>query len=182
MKRLLEWAPVVALLLLSGRALAEDDPTFCGNEGDPASKASSVWYRLNHLEGVGCRSCHDSNSSWPADSGVRAYVRGAMEMDILRDWIASSYWAPGVSKAQASYLRVSFMSMPPRALWPEDPKLHLELRDLLTTWVNQTWVNCANQGQFPDQDSQSCIWGTATETVQAGDVEWEACNWDGGTP
>ena len=78
--------------------------SFCGS-GVGVDRDQSVWqavqaYKLATQAPSPNRNClHCHNQSF---GGIFEYSRSAFELDILGDWIKSSYWAPGYSKAWAA--------------------------------------------------------------------------------
>jgi hypothetical protein len=127
-------------------------PSFCGRSSQ-GTRPTSVWQAIkNYQTRVGeftprnCLWCHKSNGGLPVE-----YVKAAFEIDILADWLKSSYWAPGSSKAQAAVLRMSARTMPPGA-WETPEAEHSALMSKIAEWIFR----------MPEcNGNAACIWGDA---------------------
>jgi hypothetical protein len=168
-------AGVIALSAVAERAEAVEATTFCGNN-TAASKNASVWKALRTFEVMtinngtsmdrNCKGCHLSTSTWPGP-----YIQGAFEADILREWVKSSYWVPGESKAYSAYRRIALGLMPPGNAMSLEAEL-TALKDAIYTWYNVQFPACGTTAD------SNCLWGSLRVT-DASDSSIQRCSWTG---
>jgi hypothetical protein len=166
-----------AIATLAPLRAADAAITFCGG-GAYGTKAESIWQALKdyraQINQMGtdftvrdCMWCHKSTGNLN-----NYYVKSAFEMDILGDWLKSSYWALGHNKATSAYLRMFNKSMPPGIWPPQTPEsTHTVLRNRISDWVLFRLPACGANAD--------CIWGTARVTDLTADPTGglQRCNW-----
>ena len=149
--------------MLAAPERAEAQTTFCGG-GPYGTRAESVWQAIKNYGAAtnpqrNCQWCH--TSTWGTDNAH--YVHSAFEMDILEDWIKTSYFLPGFSKAYAAYRRIVLKVMPPGKWSTAEPEL-TALQDKLADWQYNMYFCGTNA---------DCIWGT--------DLDNDDSDFSGGT-
>jgi hypothetical protein len=144
--------------------------SFCGSGAD---QNASVWMAVQNYKVAtqsvsfnrNCLFCHSSVSGFE-------YVRAAFEIDILGDWLKSSYWAPGYSKAYAAASRMNMRLMPP-GKWPDllvlaPEPTHTALQNKIWEWMDLLAGCGANS---------ACIWGSAVKPPAGSFGDLQQCNW-----
>ena len=168
--------------VLFGAALLAAGPsqgavTFCGDGASGNLYADSVWKAIvdmnDYVQGSGrsCKTCHYSAND-STDPTLVNYVQRSFELDILEEWMKTSYWAPGLSKAEAAKYRMWNETMPPRpdpnrvdagksTDWAADTAYmtkHDALRAKITSWTLR-WAGCGNAAAGDRTTAGNCIWG-----------------------
>jgi hypothetical protein len=179
-------------VLVALPAAAQQQPTGitfcgCGAACQFGTQADSIWQAVKSFETAtqtpvfrfnrNCLFCHHTNSFGGADSGapIKIYINSAFEINLLEDWLKSSYWAPGMTKAYAVWKRMELKTMPP-GKWPDDlwntpEPAHGALWDKVKKWQEQQLVYCAQTFAETDPQGELCVWGNMV--TQNG----QTCSW-----
>jgi hypothetical protein len=82
----------------------------------------------------------------------------AFEIDYLDDWVMSSYWYPGHSKAESAVFRMFIGNMPP-GVWnvPRESE-HMALNARIGDWVSSRIPACST---LTPTEAGICIWGSS---------------------
>jgi len=135
---------------------------------------SSVQPKIDARNNSVCTSCHTQKASQAtAGDGAAAYVKYAFDMGDLREWMKSSYWKPGFSKAEASRYRAWDGTMPPGVIpYSIDYTVFYALENwrvnCLNTQANIQYDMTANAGAAApltgpgSSTSETTIWGPVT--------------------